>query len=92
MIIYKYGKCPQMSYVKVADKIAYANNADPDQTAPEGALVRVYTVCHSTKHFKTQLHKQQNSTRYFKTQLHKKQNLGKKGYVRILRTFTTNSF
>ena len=36
--------------------MAYANSADPDQSAPEG----VYTVCHSTKSFKKQLHKNQN--------------------------------
>ena len=33
-----YGKCPKISYNKVSDKIAYANSADPDQTAPEGAV------------------------------------------------------
>ena len=32
----KYGKCPKISYTKVANKMAYANSADPDQTAPEG--------------------------------------------------------
>ena len=34
----KYGKCPKISYTKVADKMAYANSADPDQTAPKGAV------------------------------------------------------
>ena len=29
----KYGKCPKISYMKVSDKMAYANRADPDQTA-----------------------------------------------------------
>ena len=29
------GKCPRISYVKVSDKIACA---DPDQTAPSGAV------------------------------------------------------
>ena len=33
-----YGKCPRISYTKVSDKVAYANSADPDQTAPEGAV------------------------------------------------------
>ena len=33
-----YGKCPKISYTKVSDKMAYANSADPDQTAPEGAV------------------------------------------------------
>ena len=40
--------------------MAYANSVDPDQTAPEGGnLIRVYTVCHSTKYFKKQLRKKQ---------------------------------
>ena len=39
-----YGKCPKT--LKVADKMAYTNSADPDETAP--------TVCHSTK---KQMHK-----------------------------------
>ena len=29
---------------KFSDRYAWANSADPDQTAP---LIRVYTVCHS---------------------------------------------
>ena len=33
-----YGKCPKSLYTKVADKMAYANKPDPDQTAPEGAV------------------------------------------------------
>ena len=33
-----YSKCPKIPYAKVAGKIAYANSADPDQTAPEGAV------------------------------------------------------
>ena len=33
-----YGKCPKILYSKVSDKMAYANSADPDQTAPEGAV------------------------------------------------------
>ena len=56
-----YGKCIKISYTKVSDKMAYANSADPDQTAPErSSLIRVYTVCHSTKYFKKELHKKQN--------------------------------
>ena len=27
--------CPKISYTSFSDKVAYANNADPDQTAPE---------------------------------------------------------
>ena len=34
----RYGKCPKISNTKVSDIIAYANSADPDQTAPEGAV------------------------------------------------------
>ena len=44
-----------MKHVKVSDKMAY-NKADPDQTAPESNLIRVYTVYHSTKYLKKQLH------------------------------------
>ena len=33
-----YSKCPKLSYTKVSDKVAYANSADPDQTAFEGAV------------------------------------------------------
>ena len=32
-----YGICPKTSYTKVSDKLAYADSADPDQTA-EGAV------------------------------------------------------
>ena len=31
-----YRKCPNILYI--SDKIAYADTADPDQTAPSGAL------------------------------------------------------
>ena len=31
-------KCPKISYTKVSDKMALANSADQDQTAPEGAI------------------------------------------------------
>ena len=31
-------KCPKISYTKVAYKMTHANSADPDQTAPEGAV------------------------------------------------------
>ena len=33
-----YGKCTKTLYTVVADKMAYANSADPDQTAPAGAV------------------------------------------------------
>ena len=33
-----YCKCPKISYTKVADKMAYTNRADPDQTVPEGEV------------------------------------------------------
>ena len=51
----KYGKCPKILYTNISDRMAYANNVDPDQTVP-----RVYTVCHSTKCSKKQLLKKQN--------------------------------
>ena len=38
VLLKKYDKCPEISYTKVSDKMAYANSADPDQTAPEGAV------------------------------------------------------
>ena len=34
----RYGKCPKISETKVSDKVAYANSADSDQTAPERAV------------------------------------------------------
>ena len=37
-LILAYGKCPKISYTKIADKMAYANSVDPDQTAPSGAV------------------------------------------------------
>ena len=37
-------KCPKISYTLVSDKIAYANSADPDQTAPEGAVCSGFTL------------------------------------------------
>ena len=33
--IHRYGRCPKISYTKVSDKMAYANSANPDQTAPD---------------------------------------------------------
>ena len=55
----EYCKCPKNSNTKVSDKMTYANSADPDQTAPEGA-VWSGSVCHSTKYFKKQVHKKHN--------------------------------
>ena len=37
-IFFVYSKCPKISHTKVNDKMAYANSADPVQTAPEGAV------------------------------------------------------
>ena len=34
----EYSKCPKILNTKVSDKMAYANSANPDQTAPEGAV------------------------------------------------------
>ena len=50
-------KGPKRSYTTVSDKMAYANSADPDKDQRGGG--GVYTVCHSTKYFKKQLHKKQ---------------------------------
>ena len=33
-----YSKCPEISNTKVSDKMPYANCANPDQTALEGAV------------------------------------------------------
>ena len=33
-----YVKCPKNLNTKVSDKMTYANSADPDQTAPGGAV------------------------------------------------------
>ena len=33
-----YGKCPKISNTKVSDKMTCADSADPDQTAPGGAV------------------------------------------------------
>ena len=41
-----YSKCPKILYTSVSDKIAYAI-----AYAIRSSLVRVYTVCHSTKNF-----------------------------------------
>ena len=37
------GNCPKILYTKV-NKMAYANSADPDQTAPEGAVWSGFTL------------------------------------------------
>ena len=34
----RYGKCPKILYTKVPNKMTCANSADPDHTAPEGAV------------------------------------------------------
>ena len=70
-----YSKYLKISITKVSDKMTYANSADPDQTDQD------FTVCHSTK--------------YFKTLLLKKQNLGQNSMelsVRNFRTFTVFFF
>ena len=58
-----YGRRQKISYTKLANKMAYANSADPDLTAPEtfrSSLIKVYTVFYCTKYLKKQLHKEQN--------------------------------
>ena len=34
----RFGKYHKISYTKKSDKMTYANSADPDQTAPSGAV------------------------------------------------------
>ena len=36
--LFDFAKCPKILYTKVSEKLAYANSANPDQTAPEGAV------------------------------------------------------
>ena len=38
IFVFGYGKCPKILNTKVADEMTYKNSADPDQTAPEGAV------------------------------------------------------
>ena len=37
-VVSMYGKSLKILYTKDTNKMAYANRADPDQTAPEGAV------------------------------------------------------
>ena len=39
-----YGKCLKISCITVADKMAYANSANPDQTAHEGVVWSGFTL------------------------------------------------
>ena len=50
IIIASYHNYHKISYTIWSDKKAYANIADPDQTAFEGVFW-FYTVCFSTKYF-----------------------------------------
>ena len=38
MMKIRYDKCPKILYTELSDKMAYANNVDPDQTAPDQGL------------------------------------------------------
>ena len=38
IFVKKHSKCPKILYTKVANKMAYANSADPDQTGPSGPV------------------------------------------------------
>ena len=55
-----YDKYSKILYTKVSYKMTYgyANSEDPDSF--QSSLIRVYTVCNSTKYFEKQLHKKQN--------------------------------
>ena len=57
--------------------MAYVNSADPDQTAPEGAVWRGSTLFAFPLFF------------VFKKQLHKKQHLGQKHYIIGFHNFRT---
>ena len=52
-----HSKCPKISYTKSTDKMACAKSADPDQTAPEGAVWSGSTLFAILLCFKKQLHK-----------------------------------
>ena len=65
-----YDKCPKILYSKMSDKLAFANSADPDQTAPKGAAWSGSTL------FAIPL-------RILKKELHKKQNLGQKLWNKV---------
>ena len=38
MILYSYGKYPNILYTKGSDKLVYADSTDLDQMAPSGAV------------------------------------------------------
>ena len=60
---WQYSKCPKILYTKISDKMAHANSAYPDQTAPcsfSSCQIRINTVCHSTMYLKRKQHKKQN--------------------------------
>ena len=54
-----YGKCLKILYTKVSDKTAYANSADPDQTAPSDQGLHCLPF-HSLFQEEKKLHKKQN--------------------------------
>ena len=56
--IQKYGKCPKMLYTNIYDKMTYATVQT--QIRMRSSLIRVFTVCHSTKYCKKLMHKKQN--------------------------------
>ena len=39
-----YDKCPKISNTKVSDKMANANSADPDQTAPSDQGLHFFAI------------------------------------------------
>ena len=41
---HNYGKCHRISYIKLSDKMRYANSVDPNMTAPEGAVISGSTL------------------------------------------------
>ena len=70
-----YGKCPKILNTKVSDKMTYANSADPDQTAYEGAVWSGSTLFAIPLSILTK-------------QLHKRQNVGQN--IQNFRTFTNS--
>ena len=46
-----YSECLTFIFQRPCQSGIYANSADPDQTAPFSCLIRVCTICHSSKSF-----------------------------------------
>ena len=59
-LVFIYGKCHKLLNTIVSDKMTYAKCRPRSDCSWRSSLIRVYTVCYSTKYFKKQLHKKHN--------------------------------